>query len=75
MLSITTQTSKIKTIRKGDPKFMITDGLVVSPRAGFEINQNCPKEYRYIIFECIERGWLKPVAHIHGKELTMDSMR
>lgn len=75
MLSITTHTSKIKTIKQGDPRFTITDGLVVSPRAGFEINQNCPVEYRYIISECINKGWLKPVAHVHGKELTMDAMR
>ena len=67
--------SKISTIKKGDPKFMLTDGMVVCPRAGFEINQRCPKEYKLIIAECINNGWLKPVAHIYGKELTMDALR
>jgi hypothetical protein len=67
--------SKIKTIRQGDSKFMLSDGLVVCPRAGFDINQSCPKEYRMIILECINNGWLKPVAHVYGKELTMDAMR
>ena len=67
--------SKIKTIRQGDSKFMLSDGLIVCPRAGFDINQSCPKEYRMIILECINNGWLKPVAHVYGKELTMDAMR
>jgi hypothetical protein len=69
------QVSKIRTIKQGDPKFMIQDGLVICPRAGFEINENCPREYRQIIADCIDRGWLKPVAHVYGKELTMDALR
>jgi len=62
-------------VKQGDPKFMIQDGLVLCPRAGFEINEHCPREYRQIIAACIDRGWLKPVAHVYGKELTMDALR
>jgi hypothetical protein len=69
------QVSKIRTVKQGDPKFMIQDGLVICPRAGFEINEHCPREYRQIIAACIDRGWLKPVAHVYGKELTMDALR
>jgi len=69
------QVSKIRTVKQGDPKFMIRDGLVICPRAGFEINKNCPREYRQIIAACIDQGWLKPVAHVYGKELTMDALR
>jgi hypothetical protein len=54
---------------------MINDGLVLCPRAGFEINEHCPREYRQIIAACIDQGWLKPVAHVYGKELTMDALR
>lgn len=74
-MKITQYQSKIRTIRQGDPKFTITDGLMMAPRAGFEISEKCPKEYSMIITECIRKGWLKPVANIHGKELTMDAMR
>jgi hypothetical protein len=74
-LNITAHQSNIRTIRQGDPKFTIKDGFVISPRAGFEINQLCPREYKLIISECINNGWLKPVAHVYGKELTMDAMR
>lgn len=66
---------RIKTIKQGDDKFMLTDGLMVCPRAGFEINTKCPREYKLIIAQCIDNGWLKPVAHVYSKELTMDALR
>ena len=69
------QVSKIRTVRQGDSKFMLNDGLVICPRAGFEINEKCPREYKLIITECINNGWIKPVAHVYGKELTMDALR
>ena len=74
-MNITSHQSNISTIKQGDTKFMLTDGLVVCPRARFEINQQCPREYKLIIAECINHGWLKPVAHVYGKELTLDAMR
>jgi hypothetical protein len=54
---------------------MLQDGLMICPRAGFEINEKCPREYKLIITECFNNGWIKPVAHIYGKELTMDALR
>lgn len=72
---ITQKRTNIKTIKQGDPLWTLTDGVVVSPRAGFEISQHCPKEYRLIIQECFGYGWLKPVAHVYGKEYTMDALR
>ena len=74
-MKIRTRTSNIKTIRHGDAKFMLQDGLMICPRAGFEINSKCPREYKLIIAECIDNGWIKPVAHVYGKELTMDELR
>ncbi len=61
--------SNLRTIKKGDPKFMLTDGLIVAPRAGFEISQRCPDNYKSLIMECIEHGWLKPVATVKDTEL------
>lgn len=74
-MNITARQSKIKTLRQGDPRFMMQDTFVMVPRAGFEINEHCPKEYRSIISECIRNGWLKPIAHVYSKELTMDALR
>ena len=74
-MKISTRTTNIRTIRQGDPKFTLIDGFVMCPRAGFEINENCPREYKLIVAECINNGWIKPIAHVYGKELTMDALR
>ena len=74
-MKISTRTRNIQTIRQGDPKFMLQDGLMICPRAGFEISQSCPAEYKSIFITAINAGWIKPVAHVYGKELTMDAMR
>jgi hypothetical protein len=74
-MNITARESKIRTIRQGDSNFMLTDGVVTCPRAGFEISNNCPAEYKSIFITAINAGWIKPVAHVYGKELTMDALR
>lgn len=73
-MKITSHISKIRSIKLGDPKFLIVDGFVATPRAGFEINHQCPKEYRMIIQQCLHNGWLKPVAHIKDSELFWESL-
>jgi hypothetical protein len=68
-MSIKTHQSQIRTIRQNDPRFTIVDKFVTVSRAGFEISQRCPENYRSLIQECISHGWLKPVAHVHEREL------
>jgi len=75
MIKFVERKSKIRTVRQGDSQFMLKDDILACPRAGFEIAQQCPREYKLIIAECINNGWLKPVAHVYGKELTMDALR
>ena len=60
--------TKIKTIRQGDPDWVITDGLMMAPRAGFEISSSMPYEYKLIITEFINQQWLRPIAHQHLHE-------
>jgi hypothetical protein len=74
-MQLTSRTTNIRTIRQGDPKFTLIDGFVTCPRAGFEISQSCPAEYKSIFITAINAGWIKPVALVYGKELTMDAMR
>ena len=64
-----TETSSIRTIRKGEKGFMLVDGLFMSPRAGFEISRSAPDSYKQIISLCIDNGWLKPVAYVKDSEL------
>jgi hypothetical protein len=66
---ITAHKSQVRRIRPGDPNFVITDGLVQTDRAGLEISQRCPENYKHLILECINHGWLKPVAHVTEREM------
>lgn len=69
MINITTHLSKIHTIRPGDKNFLIHDKFTVSQRAGFEIDADCPAQYRSIIVQCYNRGWLKPIANVTEREM------
>lgn len=66
--------SRLRTIRQGDQDFMLEDGFVRAPRAGFHILPECPREYRLIITECIDKGWIKPVATVYDNELMWDRL-
>ena len=68
-MKITATKSNVRKIKPGDPKFNIVDGLVMTGRAGIEISQRCPENYRDLIQECIRHGWLKPVAYVRDAEL------
>lgn len=74
-MNISFKKSSVRTIKQGDPLFTITDGLIVAQRAGFEISQGCPTEYRLIISECIANGWLKPVACMTTEEQFMETLK
>ena len=68
-MTYTIHRSQIRTLKPGDPNFVITDGLVQTNRAGIEISQRCPSNYASLITECLNHGWIKPVAHVTEREL------
>lgn len=61
--------SQIRTIKQDDPRFQIVDKFTTAPRAGFEIKKECPNTYKDVVTECINRGWLQPVAYMTEREL------
>jgi hypothetical protein len=67
--------SKIQTVKQGDPRWLLEDGLVIYPRAAIYIDENCPSRERSIIENCVRQGWIQPIAHVYGKELTWDALR
>jgi hypothetical protein len=68
-MNITAHRSQIRTIKQSDPRFQIKDQFLMAQRAGFEISEDCPSNYLQILQTCINRGWIKPVAHVHEREL------
>lgn len=67
-MNISVSKSNVKTLRPGDPHFRISNGLVVTHRAGFEISKSCPDEYKSILLQAVNAGWVKPVAHVTDEE-------
>jgi hypothetical protein len=65
----------VKSIRQGDPNFMINDGLVMYPRAMIHVLPECPSNVRHYIEWAIAEGYIKSVAHVYGKEITMELLR
>lgn len=65
----------IRTVRQGDSDFTINDGMISYPRAMLHITPECPAEIRSKIMWAVNNGYIKCVAHVYGKELTMDSLR
>lgn len=74
-MKITAHQSSVRTVRPNDPKFCITDGVIVVPRAGFEIKKECPNTYKEVIEECVRRGWLVPIAHMRDTELFWEAFQ
>jgi hypothetical protein len=73
-MNITVKGRMVRTFRPGDPGFIINDGFTTTPRAGFEISNNCPAEYKSIFITAINAGWLKPVAHMHEREVLISGL-
>jgi len=67
-MTYTTSNKTIKTIRQDDPDFHIHNGFLMAPRAGFEISNDCPRQYKLMIVEAIKNGWLQPVAYMKESE-------
>ena len=73
-MTYTTPEKTIKTIRKDDPDFTIINGIVMAPRAGFEISNDCPRQYKLMIMEAIKNGWLQPIAYMKEAEFVWEKL-
>jgi hypothetical protein len=73
-MTFTTTDKTIKTIRKDDPDYIIDNGIIMSPRAGFEISNDCPKQYISMVTEAIKNGWLKPIAYMKESEYVWEKL-
>lgn len=65
----------LETLRPGDSGFLLYDGLTISARAGLEISTDCPREYIMLLEDCINKGWVKPIATIYKHEQTFNLLK
>lgn len=68
-MNITSTRDTVRAIRPDDPNFIIKNQFILTPRAALEISPNCPYNHLQVIQTCIDRGWIKPVAHVTEREL------
>ncbi len=73
-MNFTKPENTIKTIRKDDPDFHIHNGFVMAPRAGFEISNDCTRQYKLMIIEATKNGWLQPVAYMKESEYMWEKL-
>ena len=72
----TNTSTAFREINQGDPDFTFSpDGITLVSRAAIKISQRCPDNYASLIAECINHGWLKPVAYMRDTEYTMELLR
>jgi hypothetical protein len=64
----------IKTIRQDDPDFIIDNGISIAPRAGIEISNDCPRQYKLMIIEAKKNGWLQSVAYMKESEYMWEKL-
>lgn len=75
-MTFTFAESDYKLVKQGDSLFTFSpNGITLVQRASIEIDPKTPYEWRLIIQDCINKGYLKPVAAIRGIEATMEYMR
>lgn len=75
MFEVKVHETSFRTIKASDPDFTLYDGFLTANRAGFEISQRCPAEYKLILQDCIHNGWIKPVATVYDWELTYSRLK
>lgn len=68
-MTFTVQENRFREINRDNEYFYMTDGIKMVPRAGLEISKNCPYNYQLFLSDCIDKGWIKPVAYVKTKEL------
>jgi len=68
--------TRFKTLKQGDEDFTFSpDGITLVPRASLTISQRCPENYRDLIAECVNHGWIQPVAHMRDTEYTWEMLQ
>jgi len=59
-----------KVVRRDDPGYTVSDGVVVGNRAFLEIDLNCPKRIAKAIQEAYSNGWIQMSVTFTEEEYT-----
>lgn len=73
-ITYSTPESRVRRIKADNKDFYIEDGFALHPRAHVQITPECPIDYRLMITECMNRGWVTAVANVKDNELVWDTL-
>ena len=73
-MTYTLHESRVRRIKSSDDNFHIDDGFVLHPRAMIQITPECPIDYRLMVTECLNRGWVTVAANVKDNELVWDTL-
>ena len=72
---ITSSKLKYKTYTNTDPEFHFSpNDITLVGRAGLEINEKCPTEYKQMLMTALDLGWIKLVANQPVHEHFMEEL-
>jgi hypothetical protein len=73
---ISNKSKPYRKIRSREKHFHFSpDGIQMVSRAGIEISQRCPETYKYLVLECINHGWIRPVAYMPEEEVMWHELK
>ena len=58
-------------LEAGDTGWRLNSDLSTTARAVLEVHSECPNEHRWIIQQCLEQGWIQPVAYVPRSDPTL----
>jgi hypothetical protein len=61
--------SNVRMLTKKDMAFHMRDSFTITHRAGIQISERCPEEWKKIIQDCVGWGFIEPVAYMREEEL------
>jgi hypothetical protein len=57
-----------RTVRRDEPGFYVSDGVMVGNRAFLEIAAECPENVRRMVQQAHDKGWIRVNATFTEKE-------
>lgn len=74
-MKITKSDINFKKLKRGEPDFMMNDGIQVVPRAAVEFSELCPGNLILQVQDAIGKGWIRPVAYIKESEFVWEKVQ
>jgi hypothetical protein len=66
---------EVLTLLPEDKNFKFSHKFVQFPRAAIMISEDCPENYKSIIYTCQAKGWLQPIAYVPTKEFIWEKLK